>query len=158
MKNLFILFLGLTTAMSARASGDKSVEMQVLETLIRESASITLVDADGKSIGDDYQLPGLIARHLTGGYLSAKRAGDFLILGDVSVECKDKTPKGLVGSAHYSCDVVFVDGDFQVKEDHSLYGPQLESSTSFGVQVTIAVAPNAKPVLKSKKLKVTQAG
>jgi hypothetical protein len=156
MKKLIVLLV-MTAGFSVHAM--EGIETSVLELLISKASEITLVDSEsGTALEEGQQLPEIVASSLMGGYLSAQTKKS-ITLKDVSVKCVDVTPKGLVGAAQHKCSVSFIDGTFKVSKSGSqLVGPETESAMIIEVEVSTAVAPHAKPSLKSKTLKTSIAG
>lgn len=132
-----------------------SVEDEVMGLLVANASSIELHELGEKS---EASLVDILASHLSiKGYISGKR-GDDVVIGYSSVECKNVTPKGLLGATQYDCTVHLGNGDFQVRSS-GLRGPELESSYSLmGIKINKAVAPKAKAQLTSKIVEVAFAG
>jgi len=135
------------------AAGLKPTEQRVLETLIKNSGQLTLVGDDDRALDAEMQLPSLIAKHLTGGYLSAKEKGSSIVLGDVSIDCR--SGPGAHGADQFDCSVTFIDGDFEVT-DRGLEGPELESSLSF--EVSLVKESKGQLRILAKRLKAFLAG
>jgi hypothetical protein len=130
------------------------VDQQVLQALIVNSGQITLVSEEGTELQSEFQMPGLIASYLLGGYLSAKENG-YLTLGNVSLDCKEGP--GARGADQVDCNVTFLNGDFTVSKNGGRFeGPEAESSISFEISA-IKTGKN-KVRLLGKKFKAFLAG
>lgn len=139
-------------APAAFAQETKPLDKQVLEILITNSAQITLVSEEGTELQSEFQMPGLIASYLLGGYLSADDSG-HLTLGNVSLDCKEGP--GARGADQVDCQVNFMNGDFTVSKKGGIEGPELESSISFEVSL---VKQGGKLRLLGKRFKAYLAG
>ena len=134
--------------LSVGAQASTTLEAQVLESMVANSASIQLVDEESTPLPKDQQLPAIISRALTENYmnLDAKKGG---LLSSTTIQCKNTTPAGLVGSSSYKCQVVIGNGTFSAKGLKKGLSPETESAYVIELEVSRVVVPGAKPVIKS---------
>ena len=154
MKTFKILTASLLALVSANAFAGETLtnEQMVMRELVAHSGQYTIVADPGTEWTSEHKLSEMIANALVGGYLGTRDNG-YMVLNDVSISC-EKTV-GARGRDELECSVNFMNGDFEVKKDGSLEGPQTESSISFTVP---AVIENGKARILSKKLKGFLAG
>lgn len=160
MKSLLVS-LAASFCFAGTASA-KLIEREVMELLVKNAASIELYELGEKS---EANLVEILAEHLMAGdYTAVNEEGDenfgsaTTTLTTTFVTCKDVTPKGLLGSTQYNCEVTLTIGDFASRTGE-LMGPELESAYLLrNIKVQRAVVPAAKAELVSKRVEISSAG
>lgn len=152
MKSLVIASLLLVTSINF---ADK-LEDQVLRAIVANPSAITLIDEETKKpVAENQQLVALLADALSQNVLALEDEG---ALGWTTLSCRNTTKKGLVGASTFKCTVSIGSGGYKKETENTIVGPETESASIFEIEVTKAVVPNAKPVIKTKKAVVQIAG
>lgn len=139
------------------ATQAKGIEKEVLQLLLTESESITLVDSNNeKKLSSENQLSSLLIAHLS--EIPSINGQSSVVLKHVSVQCK-VAPKPNAASQTYMCRLDLSKNDYTVNGNQiDIGGAKPKSRISIEVLVSKEVNPKSKPVLKSKTLKASLIG
>ena len=136
------LIVALTVLFSISAHAVSKQEAEILQTVIKNVNSFTVVYSDGSEAPDDYVLPKLISEALLNGYFQLKEENSGTVgnikytyiscdqAGDDSQSVKDATV--------YNCTLTFGQGEF-TNTDEGFSGPDSEGQVMLSFS---AVVPN----------------